>query len=1457
MSLKKRVIALIVTLSMIMPILVEDVYAFEHWINDTTLKIYGEARVGEELYARIGEEEPIGVLFQWYRSDSDNIGNDGKMIPGATESTYTIQPEDEEKYLYLIIHGDGEKYDVYNESVSEKTYKVIGTDEDNEFRTLIDDCNLETDFYYDVETNNELVNQKSQYELPEFGEWYYQGVTFSEEQVKLLREHENEIYDDYKYQWRISSDFGVEPIVQDILEYLHDPERNDFSEHGNIICSEGELPDRGEWTYRGVAFSDAQVIILNKYFGRLAKEKVKDYTVEGLCRIIKRYSSNSIDLDPPLYTGNLDNRGLTDNGNSVLPESGTWVYQGITFSDKQVEWLRNGYASLWFEDNDIKVTARTILSALHTVYDDGYWDDESEEWRPCYGNYEDEGELVVNSGELPKDGEWTYGGVLFADVAVKFLNSYFGINAKKKVHMYTSTELKEICEKHDVYWYDLKFIFIDDSTYTTEKWKSKEVSNYDAVDYIVTGSEKYDAYRTGSVLSVLGLDSSQKCKWYRVSSKAEYCTGGNIIGNEHNYVTGEDDEGSYVYARVNDEYVTNLFGPIHKTRWKRAYGVGIREAQGEYSYTADIATLSLEQVRNDSSGSIRDISKVTWYSVPTYDIFKDLSDYDDSEQYICGNDFTYDVGKSDVGNYIFAVYERCDIDAFQYETDAYGPIEDLRSWEDSWVRIASQNVVTGDCTKGIGASGGTLSILGITGIDKCTWYKTSLKDDYDQAYSENDKLIKVAEGDEYTPDKNDIGSFIFSVYSLSRNKDLKYKSNFIGPIYEYDRVKWERDDQNYFNVIPRGLSANLVDVTLSVKSDVTKCTWYRVPSEYIYNNLNMYSAAKSYIISSGTYYKLTREDIGSQIFAVYECNSDASKQYKSCLSEVVKDYEKTYNWQISPSSKKMSIDTSSMKIVSRGNDNRYVTGSSMSVIGVGKVSRCSWYRVDSYNEYISLSDYVQAEKYKISDGTIYNTSIADVGRYIFAVAEFDDDFTRQYKSDLIGPLASDDGKYRIQYLNVSSDVTNDNPTFFSKKSSRITLKDAKKRGYLFEGWYADSRFEKRITVIDTSLEEDISIYARWSPITYRVRFNGNGVNIPSKDEYLSCTFDDTATIPYLNLHRPGYIFAGWNRKADGSGEEYIEGNEYINLSSINSDVVNLYAIWEKENYSIEYIVNGGINSKSNPETYNIGTSTITLKTPAKQGYTFGGWYADAEFIRKVTSIPKGSFGDKILYAKWTVNTYTVAFNANGGKGAMSSIGPCIYDEVYNIPDNAFERTGYNFVGWNTLSSGKGTYFYEGETFERVAEKAGTKATLYAIWERIPYSVSYDLDGGTNHKSNPETIYVNSGTITLKNPTKPGYTFKGWYADAEYTTKVTKIVSSELRDVELYAKWERKIESSMPYEEYVGVTIECADGPHVFRPDQAAFIKGFWEYTGDWQAMARKHTYEELLLVCEVEGHIAR
>ena len=74
-----------------------------------------------------------------------------------------------------------------------------------------------------------------------------------------------------------------------------------------------------------------------------------------------------------------------------------------------------------------------------------------------------------------------------------------------------------------------------------------------------------------------------------------------------------------------------------------------------------------------------------------------------------------------------------------------------------------------------------------------------------------------------------------------------------------------------------------------------------------------------------------------------------------------------------------------------------------------------------------------------------------------------------------------------------------------------------------------------------------------------------------------------------------------------------------------------------DKYSITYELDGGTNASDNPASYTIEDS-ITLKTPAKDGFVFLGWYTDSEFENKITEIAKGSTGEKTLYAQWWNST---------------------------------------------------------------------------------------------------------------------------------------------------------------------------------------------------------------------------
>ena len=262
----------------------------------------------------------------------------------------------------------------------------------------------------------------------------------------------------------------------------------------------------------------------------------------------------------------------------------------------------------------------------------------------------------------------------------------------------------------------------------------------------------------------------------------------------------------------------------------------------------------------------------------------------------------------------------------------------------------------------------------------------------------------------------------------------------------------------------------------------------------------------------------------------------------------------------------------------------------------------------------------------------------------------------------------------------------------------------------------------------------------------------------------------------------GYAVSGY--KVDGTP---IGGTSF----AINTNAI-VTIVKEPIEYSITYHENGGTMPNAYPTTYNIESADITLPTPARDGYTFGGWYInDGLTGDAVTTITTGAYGAKQFWAKWTANTYTVAFdkNNNDATGTMDNQN-FTYDEAAKaLAANAFERTGYTFSGWNTETDGSGNAYTNQQKVQNLTTEQDATVTLYAQWTLTPYAITYHVNDGTMPGTYPTTYNIESADITLPTPTRDGYTFGGWYINDGLTgDAVTTITTGAYGAKQFWAKW---------------------------------------------------------------------
>lgn len=147
--------------------------------------------------------------------------------------------------------------------------------------------------------------------------------------------------------------------------------------------------------------------------------------------------------------------------------------------------------------------------------------------------------------------------------------------------------------------------------------------------------------------------------------------------------------------------------------------------------------------------------------------------------------------------------------------------------------------------------------------------------------------------------------------------------------------------------------------------------------------------------------------------------------------------------------------------------------------------------------------------------------------------------------------------------------------------------------------------------------------------------------------------------------------------------------------------------------------------------------------------------------------------------------YTVTFDPNTGTGTMQPQ-EISYNVPTNLTANSYTKNGYSFSNWNTNPNGDDATFTDGQLVNNLND-----ITLYAQWNLETYNLTYRLNGGTVATNNPDTYTVETSNFTLNNPTKTGYTFKGWSGTGlTGDTNITVTVSQgSTGDRSYTAQWE--------------------------------------------------------------------
>ena len=307
---------------------------------------------------------------------------------------------------------------------------------------------------------------------------------------------------------------------------------------------------------------------------------------------------------------------------------------------------------------------------------------------------------------------------------------------------------------------------------------------------------------------------------------------------------------------------------------------------------------------------------------------------------------------------------------------------------------------------------------------------------------------------------------------------------------------------------------------------------------------------------------------------------------------------------------------------------------------------------------------------------------------------------------------------------------------------------------------------------------------------YKITFDANGGTFASgaKKSKILAAGETVTADEIAEPTRTGKKFGGWATTATA-----VEPDSNLGVSEKSKVVYavwyDFYTVsfnWNSESYSNQVAKHGvvAVDGFAVPKAYESDSGK----------YYFTGWAYEAKWFKDENYIVQSTdtvrlagidvVQDTALYAVWTkAKTLSVTFNATlHGTNDVKIVRIVNEGDPAPEPDTIITDPGYKLAGWFTDSACTAGNKYG---FNVALEE---DLVLYAKWDTVVYTITYDLNDGENAAANPGTYNINSEDIVLANPTKTGASFEGWFYDAQFTNRATQITKGSWGDKSLFAKW---------------------------------------------------------------------